>query len=64
MTVKTNKKAMELGRKAELVLGEYLVHFLEHVGSSAEHLRACDDTPFFCLTITVKESNRLTALLR
>lgn len=55
---------MELGRKAELVLGEYLVHFLEHVGSSAEHLRACDDTPFFCLTITVKESNRLTALLR
>lgn len=46
---KTDEKAMKLRRRAKLVLGEYLVHFLNHVGSSVKHLRTCDDTPLFCL---------------
>lgn len=84
MTAKTYKKAMELWRKGKLVLGEYLVHFLKHVGSSVghsapcisieprdyiiskEHLRACGDTPVFCLNYyceRVKQVNSL-ALFR
>lgn len=41
VTAKTDKKAMELWRKGKLVLGEYLVQFLKHVGSSAEHSAPC-----------------------
>lgn len=41
VTAKTNKKAMELWRKGKLVLGEYLVQFLTHVGSSVEHSAPC-----------------------
>lgn len=59
MTAKTDKKAMELGRRAKLVLGEYLVHFLKHVGSSVEHLRACDDTPLFYLSYYCKRGKQV-----
>lgn len=72
---------MELQRKGKLVLGEYLVQFLKHGGSSVEHsapcisieprdymiseehLRACGDTPVFCLNYyceRVKQGNSLT----
>lgn len=54
MTAKTDEKAVKLGRRAKLVLGEYLVHLLKHVGSSVEHLRTCDDTPLFCLNYCCK----------
>lgn len=52
---------MKLGRRAKLVLGEYPVRFLKHVGSSVEHLRTCDDTPLFCLNYyceRVKQVNK------
>ena len=72
---------MELRRKGKRVLGEYLVQFLKHMGSSVECsapcifteprdyirskecLRACGDTPGFCLTYyckRVKQVNNST----
>lgn len=41
VTAKTDKKVMELWRKGKLVLGEYLVQFLKHMGSSVEHSAPC-----------------------